>query len=58
MALLVEKGLSRSDVLSVMLVLSSEEKGKKMLSYLKEEKELDSDAICKRAGEIAFGENT
>lgn len=54
--LLVEKGLPREDIFSVMLVLTKEEKGAKMLAYLKETDKPSPDDICKRAGEIAFEE--
>ena len=50
---LCEKGLSKEDVFSVMLVLTKEEKGRQMLSFLEQEN-LDSEAICRKAGEIAF----
>lgn len=40
-----------------MLVLTKEEKGQKMMSFLKESETLTPDDICKRAGEIAFEEN-
>lgn len=53
---LSEKGLTREDIFSVMLVLTKEEKGRAMLSFLETE-ELDSDLICQKAGEIAFSEN-
>ena len=53
---LAEKGLSKEDIFSVMLVLTREEKGKAMLSFL-ENAPCDSDVICQRAGEIAFSEN-
>ncbi len=55
--LLAEKGLPREDIFSVMLVLTKEEKGQKMTAFLKENKGLSPDDICKKAGEIAFEEN-
>lgn len=55
--LLMEKGLPREDIFSVMLVLTKEDKGQKMMSFLKESEMLTPDDICKRAGEIAFEEN-
>ncbi|MBR4288972.1 MAG: hypothetical protein IKT50_06010, partial [Clostridia bacterium] len=55
--LLMDKGLPREDIFSVMLVLTKEEKGQKMMSFLKESETLTPDDICKRAGEIAFEEN-
>ena len=51
-----EKGVSREDIFSIMLVLTKEEKGKKLLSFLETE-EADSERICQKAGEIAFSEN-
>lgn len=55
--LLMEKGLPREDIFSVMLVLTKEEKAQKMMAFLRENNALTSDDICKRAGEIAFEEN-
>ncbi len=55
--LLMEKGLPREDIFSVMLVLTKEEKAQKMMTFLKENNALTPDDICKRAGEIAFEEN-
>jgi len=55
--LLAEKGLPREDIFSVMLVLTKEEKGKKMTAFLQENETLTPDDICKKAGEIAFEEN-
>lgn len=57
MSSLVEKGLAREDVLSVMLVLSREELGRTMLDFLKENENLSADAIFEKAGKLAFGEN-
>ncbi len=57
LALLTQKGVSREDVYSVMLVLTKEEKGRKMLSFLKEKENQTPDEICRKAGSIAFGEN-
>lgn len=53
---LSRKGLSKEDIFSVMLVLTREEKGREMLRFL-EADHLDSEAICQKAGEIAFSEN-
>ena len=53
---LSEKGLTKEDIFSVMLVLTREEKGRAMLSFL-ENAPCDSDVICEKAGEIAFSEN-
>ena len=53
---LSQKGLSREDIFSVMLVLTREEKGREMLRFLENEN-LDAEAICQKAGEIAFSEN-
>lgn len=52
-----QRGLSREDVISVMLVLSREELGKQMLVYLQENESLTADEICEKAGKLAFGEN-
>lgn len=57
MQLLMKKGLSREDIFSVMLVLTKEDKGQKMMAFLSEREVLTPDDICKRAGEIAFEEN-
>ena len=56
--LLTEKGVSREDIFSVMLVLTKEEKAREMIAFLEEKKELTSDEICQKAGEIAFGQST
>ena len=58
LSLLAEKGLPREDIFSVMLVLTKEEKGRKMLSFLRERDSLSPDEICEAAGSIAFEENT
>ncbi len=58
MSSLVEKGLPREDLFSVMLVLSRPEKGEKMLEFLRTASHLSPDDICKKAGEIAFEEET
>ena len=55
---LVRKGLSKEDTYSVMLVLTKEEKAKKMLSFLREKETLSSDEICEYAGFLAFEKNT
>ncbi|MBR2616001.1 MAG: hypothetical protein IKC69_04930 [Clostridia bacterium] len=57
LALLGQRGLSRTDVYSVMLVLSREEKGREMIERLKRAPDLTVDEICEVAGKIAFGEN-
>ncbi len=54
---LTEKGLSREDVFSVMLVLTKEEKGRAMLDFLNDSGDLTADAVREKAGEIAFGNN-
>ena len=56
MGLLSEKGLPPTDVYSVMLVLTKEEKGQAMISFLKEREDFTVDEICEKAGKIAFGE--
>ena len=53
---LLEAGLSREDILSVMLVLTKEEKGIAMLDFLRSSQNLSVDEICCKAGEIAFSE--
>lgn len=53
---LVEAGLSREDILSVMLVLTKEEKGMAMLGFLRSSQNSSIDEICRKAGEIAFSE--
>ena len=53
---LVEKGLPREDVFPVMLVLTKEEKGRRMLTILQESGSLTPDEIREMAGRIAFGE--
>lgn len=58
MQCLLEKGLPKEDLFSVMLVLTKEEKGRKLMAFLKENETLSPDDICKRAGEIAFQETT
>ena len=54
MATLVEKGLCREDILSVMLVLSREEPANRMLTFLRQKDHLTADEICEVAGKIAF----
>ncbi|MBQ3865380.1 MAG: hypothetical protein II776_00635 [Clostridia bacterium] len=54
LALLAKKGLPREDVFSVMLVLTKEEKGRRMIAFLREKGDLTPDEICQKAGEIAF----
>ncbi len=54
---LVEAGLSREDILPVMLVLTKEEKGIAMLDFLRSAQNLSADEICRKAGEIAFSES-
>ena len=54
LAALQQKGLGREDIFSVMLVLTREEKGRKMLAFLRESGELTPDEICEKAGFIAF----
>lgn len=55
--LLSQKGLSKEDMYSVMLVLTKEEKAKKMIAFLEETGASSPDDICEMAGKIAFGEN-
>ncbi|MBR7165779.1 MAG: hypothetical protein IKD18_05815 [Clostridia bacterium] len=55
LVLLCEKGISREDVYSVMLVLSRQELGEKMISWLKENPAADPEAIFQKAGTLAFG---
>ena len=57
MKALTEKGLPREDVFSVMLVLTKEEKGRRMLAFLREKEALSPDEIREMAGKIAFGED-
>ena len=54
LSLLAEKGLPREDIFSVMLVLTKEEKCRRMLAFLRGSGELSPDEICQKAGEIAF----
>ena len=58
LAALTERGLPREDVFSVMLVLTKEEKTRAMLTFLRENGDLDADAIREKAGEIAFGDES
>ncbi|MBQ4037225.1 MAG: hypothetical protein IJC84_03780 [Clostridia bacterium] len=57
MAALAEKGLRREDILSVMLVLTREEKVRAMLSFLSENTVLTVDEIFRKAGSLAFPQN-
>ncbi len=57
LSLLSEKAVPKEDVYSVMLVLTREEKAKKMIGFLTENKDLTADVICEMAGKIAFEEN-
>ena len=52
LVLLCEKGISREDVYSV---LSRQELGEKMISWLKENPAADPEAIFQKAGTLAFG---
>lgn len=54
--LLVEKKLPQTDLFSVMLVLTKEEKARKMIDYLLREESPTPDQICEQAGKIAFEE--
>ena len=56
-ALLTERGVAREDIFSVMLVLTKEEKGRKMLAFLRQNEAATPDEICRQAGLIAFGED-
>ncbi len=53
---LSEKGLSREDIYSVMLVLTREEKGREMLLFLESE-DARGEEIFRKAGEIAYNKN-
>lgn len=57
MAALAEKGLRREDILSVMLVLTREDKARAMLSFLSENEALSADEIFQKAGSLAFPQN-
>ena len=57
MAALSEKGLRREDILSVMLVLTREEKASAMLAFLSEKEALSADEVFQKAGELAFSQN-
>lgn len=57
-AQLVRHKLSQTDVFSVMLVLTKEEKAKEMLSFLKEKEDFTPDEIFQKAGEIAYGKES
>ena len=56
--LLCEKGISREDVYSVMLVLSRRELGEEMISWLKENPTVDPEAIFQKAGTLGFGDRS
>jgi len=58
MELLAAKKLEREEIFSVMLVLTKEEKIKKMITYLKEKPGALPDEIFESAGRIAFEEET
>lgn len=57
MTALAEKGLRREDILSVMLVLTREDKARAMLSFLSEKEALSADEIFQKAGSLAFPQN-
>lgn len=57
LTLLAQRGLPREEVFPVMLVLTKEEKGRKMIAFLKERAALTPDEIREAAGKIAFDEN-
>ena len=55
--ILAKKGLSRNDILSVMMVLTTKERVEGMINALKERGEITPDEVFEIAGKIAFGEN-
>ena len=55
--ILAKKGLSRNDILSVMMVLTTKERVEGMINALKERGEITPDEVFEMAGKIAFGEN-
>ncbi len=57
LALLAQRGLPREEVFPVMLVLTKEEKGRKMIAFLKERAALTPDEIREAAGKIAFDDH-
>ena len=54
---LQEKGFARNDILSVMTVLSSQEKLEAMMEFLRGEESVSPDDLFRKAGELAFGKN-
>lgn len=56
LTLLGNAGVSKEDIFSVMLVLTNEDKGKKMIACLREHPAWTADDICRTAGEIAFSD--
>ena len=53
----LKKGLSRNDILSVMMVLTTEEKVGEMMSFLQNRDKISPDEVFQMAGKIAYGEN-
>ena len=53
-AVLTEKGLSREDLFSVMLMLTKEEKARDFLLKVKEKEKWDAEELRRLCAEIAF----
>ncbi len=57
LTLLKGRDFSRDDILSVMTVLSSQEKVQAMIGFLRSETIISPDDLFRKAGEVAFGKN-
>ena len=55
--ILAKKGLSRNDILSVMMVLTTEERAGELMSFLQNRDKISPDEVFQMAGKIAYGEN-
>ena len=56
LALLSERGFSKEDIFSVMLVLTKEEKALAFLAFLKDNENAPYEAVMEECARIAFGE--
>ncbi len=56
--LLLQRGLSRDEVLSVSFAVAREEQMKTLIAFLKENENLSIDDIFQKAGQIAFGKTS
>ena len=58
LALLLERGLTRDEMLSVSVAVAKADHTMALIDFLKEKKNASVDEIFQKAGEIAFGKNS